>query len=755
MSIYPSGTRRASVGEAGVSVLMDGGPPGRTRPLVGAVRAWLQDHDPGYVDSTRALHLAVSYTLVICLGYATSRWFGLNLDILFPMAGAMTALVLITFTPAANRRMEARSFAKIFAVTFGLLLLVFIIGPGESPTNAVLLKLLLVPITCGALFIRRYGMEGQRLGFAMVIIMTVAATLHPMRMELAYLLAASCQGALVATLVRLALPRPSAMAAYHKTVEDAGAAIGAYLAALASAVRENRPIPPTTDALHDTVRVRVRGALVNASAEAPEARPYIEAVRSLAYRLRIATQLLGDCIPLSHAPDASWRMPLAAAADLVARQLQGGLSEPFPERGRMGDAIARLRKAAMAPDLEPTEQLALLRAVTAFERLSLVVSELSTLQTEGPSARRQTGPTTAAPTLPTEPGLSPFTKVAIQGLVATGITTFLDFFLGLDHAYWATMTVMFVLGNSVGETYLRARYRSVGTIVGVLIGFGCILLLEDHIWVLAGICLVCQMIGLVTNRDRYDVASAAIGLSVLVALHLVAGLGTDGMIARIYETIIGALVALAVSWLVLPVYVADQIRTHVVNLIRRCREAFAESWPRGDTTQSRRMTSDMAMELRAIGDRLPQIGAETVLGHRTAGDVIALVSTLEVLTTYLALLQDVAHRLGTMSPRAEITTALEAARARTMRAFDSALGEAPPDANPAQAPELEAALAIALDFGSDPETRRLLPFVADYLSFSEAVLRPLSDLGALLAPDAARPARTQPSASIGTQAEAT
>ncbi len=729
-------------GEAGVTANKDAHPR-QARPLVSAMRVWLQNHDPGYVDATRAFHLAISYTIVICLGYATSRWFALGLDVIFPMAGAMTALVLITFTPAANRRAEARSFAKLFGVTFSLLLLVFIIGPGESNANGVLLKLLLVPLTCGALYIRRYGMEGQRLGFAMVIIMTVAATLHPTRLELAYLLAASCQGAVVAAVVRLTFPRPSALAAYHRTVEDAGEVIGAYLASIAAAVRENLELPSTTDALHDTVRVRVRAALVNASAEAPFARPYIEAVRSLAYRLRIATQLLGDCVPQTHASDAPWRMPLASAADLLAHHLQTGLSEPFPERARMGSAISKLRQVAMSQDMEGAEQLALLRAVTAFERLSLVVSELSNLQREGPSARTGDGP--ATPVLPATAGtLSPYTKVAIQGLVATGVTTLLDFVIGLDHAYWATMTVMFVLGNSVGETYVRARYRSVGTLIGVVIGFGCVLVLESEVWVLAGICLLCQMIALVTNRDRYDVASAATGLSVMVALHLVAGLGTDGMIARVYETIIGAIVALTTAWLVLPVYVTDQIRMQVVTLVRRCRAAFAESWPRGDSAAARNKTSGMALDLRALADRLPQIGAETALGHRTAGDVIALVSTLEVLTTYLALLEDVAQRLGTMSPREELTTALEAARARTLRAFDGALGEAPPASSPTRAPELEAALSIALESASDPGTRRLLPFVADYLSFSEAVLRPLSDLGAILAASAP-PKKTSPS----------
>ena len=725
--------------------------PAKARPLLVAIRAWLRDHDPGGVDETRALHLAISYFIVIALGVATSRAFALDLDILFPMAGAMTALVLITFTPAASRRAEARSFARIFSVTFSLMLMVLVIGPGESPTNGLLLKLMLIPVTGIALHIRRYGMDMQRLGFAIVIIMTVAAVLHPTRQEMVYLLAATLEGAVVAVVVRLALPRPAALRVFHDTVEDAGMAVGAFIARLAYAVREAKPLPNPSVALLDTIRVRVRGALTNASAERPSARGYLEAVRSRAYRLRIATQLLEECIPQDGEAGAPWRHAFATAADQIARHLQNGLSEPFPDRDKTLVAIARLRQLAMAPDMEPSRQLTLLRAVTAFDRLALVVSELARLQTEGRAAFPEAEPPPVLPP-PSGTGLSPFTKVTIQGLIATCITTTLDLGLGLNHAYWATMTVMFVLGNSVGETYVRARYRSVGTVIGVIIGFVCIAFLESHIWVLAAMCLIGQMIGLVTNRERYDIASAAVGLSIVLALHLISGLGTDGMLARIYETAIGAGIALAVSWLILPVYAADEIRDKVVSLVRRFRHAFAEAWPRGTAATPRNMTESLSLELRVIADRLPQIGAETVLGHRSAGDVITLVSTLEVLTTYLALLEDVAHRLATLSPRAEVTTALEAARARTLRAFDAALGESPPAAKAADASELDAALSIALNTADTADTRRLMPIVADYLSFSEAVLRPLADLGGILAASAPRERRrAEPSATQPTQ----
>lgn len=713
------------------------------RSLVGRARAWLASHDPGAVDQTRALHIGIAFVLVIAAGVATSRGLGLDLDIIFPMASAITAMVLITFTPAASRRTEAVSFLKLFALTFALLVAVLLIGPGNGDANALFLKLSVVPLTGLSLYMRKSGMEGMRQGNAIIIVVTVAAILRPTHSETAWLLLAACQGGAIAALVRLTLHRPSALAVYAETVEAAGQAIGRHLHEVASAVREARPVPQTTDILLDQIRVRVRSALVNASAEAPEARNYLEAVRSLAYRLRVATQLLSACIPAPQAdggaPNSNaWRGPLAAAADQLARHLENGLGQPFPDHARMGGILARLRQAAMAPNLKPADHLALLRAVTAFERLALVVTELTRLLAEGPAQWNAAAPPPLpAPPLPASHGLSPFAKVAIQGVIATTITTALDLIFHLDHAYWATLTVMFVLGNSVGETYVRVRYRTVGTAIGVAVGLGCVVLFSNNVWILAALCLVCQMISLVTVRDRYDISSAMVGFSVVVALHIVSGLDAHGMVARIYETVIGAGVALLVSWIVLPVYVADQIRDQVISMIKRCRAAFAASWPRyqpeGEALTPRAGTAAMSLELRVLADRLPHIGAETSLGHRSAGDVITLVSTLEILTTYQALLEDAAERLSGLSPPEQLLNVLEAARARTLRAFDAALGEAPAGSDPLTAPDLDAAVSLAMEYAEDPKTRRLLPLMADYLSFSDAVLRPLNDLGGLLA----------------------
>lgn len=702
-------------------------------PYAGRVARWLSIHDPGGIDTTRALQLAVAFVIVITLGYATSRAFGLGLDVPFPLMAGAGALVLVTFTPAASRRSEARTMGRIFALAMAFLLVLVAVGPGEGPVNEMVQKLLLVPLSFLALVLRRSGMDGQRLGLSLIVVATVGTILAPTRAQAVYFLLAFCQGAAVMVALRLSPWRPSAVQAFVNSAHDVEQMLAAYLREMSEAVRAGRPFPADLGPEVGAARARVWNALANASAEDPGARLDFEHLRAKIYRLRVAVLLLASCIPAGARGGPDWRAPFANAADHIARRLEvlGRIDDKAEERFER--AIETLRAAAFDTGLDPASRFALLRAVTAFERLSLVVTGIAAQETAPfpPPHAEDDQPPAPAPVPLLVPGpdgrrvFSAPLKVACQGLVATAITTALDLAFHLEHAYWATMTVMFVLGNSVGETFMRVRYRTVGTLAGVALGMGLFLVLDAHVWLLAALCVFAQMIGIVTQKDRYDVASAATGFSVILGLHLIAGLGPEGMLARVYETVIGAGIALVVSYAVLPVYLTDQFRPEVRALLKRGRDSFASWWPR---TQGARISmAPLAREVRQLDLRVPQLGAEQVFGH-SAGDVVNIASTLDVLMTYLALLEDVTQRLALAAPQDEVVSLAEAARSRTLNAFAQALGEASADQSAAAAPAVEAAVSMVLALADDPQVEQALPLVADYLAYSDAVLRPLAEL---------------------------
>ncbi|MEP9355662.1 FUSC family protein [Xanthobacter sp. KR7-65] len=703
-------------------------------PLARQLKAWLAEHDPGGIDASRAAHLGVAFVIVILGAYATSTGLRLGMDVTFPMMAGCACLVMISFNPGASAAAEGRTMLRLFGLGFASLAVLTVIGPGEGPPNEVVQKLLLIPLSFCALALRRYGMDGQRAGLALIVVATVGTIIRPTRLEAAYLLLAFCQGAMVAAAVRLSPWRPSAVNAFVETTLDMQSAVAGYLRELSEAVRHGRPFPAEATEVLENLRGRVWNALANAIAEDPSAQPDFEQLRVRFYRLRVAVQLLAGCVP-EKAPDTpDWRRPFAAAADHIARRLEAVDVSDVHAEERFERAVAQLRHVAFAPELSPDARFALLRALTAFDRLSMVVTgiaaaEMAPFPPPHPDAEEAGPPAPRAIPVMVKgpdgrPTLSAPFRVACQGAVATALTTALDLVVHLDHAYWATLTVMFVIGNSVGETYNRVRYRTFGTVVGVALGIGLFLGLEGQIWLLAAFCMLAQMIAVVTQKDRYDVASAAVGFSVVLGLHLISGLGPEGMVARIYETAIGAGIALAVSYLVLPVYLTEQVRPEVRALLRRCRAAFASWWPHGGEKES---VAALVQDVRSLGVRLPNLGAEQVFGH-SAGDVANIVSTLDVLITYLALMEDVAHRLAASDPKEELVTVVEAARSRTLTAFEVVLGEAGAGSADAANPVVAAAVSTVLGMSDDRAVKEVLPLVADYLAYSEAVLRPLREL---------------------------
>lgn len=708
-------------------------PSSAPEPFLVRIGEWLADHDPGRVDSIRAAHLGLALSIVIFTGFATSRLLGLGMDIAFPLMAGSGVLCMISFTPAASRRAEARTMARVFLVGAAFLLLVVAVAPGNGASHAMAQKLLLIPLSFVALILRRYGMDGQRLGLALILVATVGTILDPPRMEAVWLLAAFCQGAAVAAAIRLAPWRPSAVAAYVRTTHDIQAAVAAFLREMSDAVRTGQPFEADAAETMEHLRGRVWNALGNAIAEDPGGREEFEARRAKFYRLRVAVQLLAGCIPKNAPNTPDWRRPFAAAADHVARRLEAIDVHDVHSEDRFERAVALLRERAFDPQLPPEARFALMRALTAFDRLALVLTAIEVTETTpaSPELRKDDEAPPAPQPIPfirhAADGTRSFSaplKVACQGVVATSLTTTLDLAFHLSHAYWATMTVMFVIGNSMGETYVRVRYRVVGTLIGVLIGIVVFLLLGERLWLLALLCMGAQVASVITQKDRYDVSSAAVGFSVVLGLHLIDGLGAGGMLARIYETVIGAAAALAISYVVLPVYLTDQLRPEVNAILKRSRDALASWWPHAGPPVS---SASQVQAVRQLGNRLPQFGAEQAFGH-SAGDAANIVSTLDVVLTYLALLEDISGRLALRNPKDEMVAVVEAARSRTLTAFALLLEESGEAGAAAAAPAIEAAISTALSLADDPKVQDDLPLVADYLAYSDALMRPLREL---------------------------
>jgi hypothetical protein len=350
----------------------------------------------------------------------------------------------------------------------------------------------------------------------------------------------------------------------------------------------------------------------------------------------------------------------------------------------------------------------------------------------------------------------------VQGLVATMVTTAIYLGFDLDHGYWATLTVAFVLGSSFGETVARVRTRLAGTVVGVAAGVAVALTVGDQVAVAATLAIAALAIALVAMRDRYDVSCACVAFAMLIGLHLISGLGLAGMLARVYDTAIGAAAAIFCARFVLPVALADPTRTEIGAYLVRCRAVFARFWPAGVEEEGTMAvtapagstddtTATIVTAALLLRDRLPKLNDESALGFRATAGVVRLVSQMETIASYLTLIDGVAERLATLPLSAHATAVIGAARARVLAAFDEAV------AGPAIVPPSQARTPLPEPPGSEEDAAVI--GMVEYSYFADALEQALSDVRTELPPappppEAARPAPRRTAAVLAALAAA-
>jgi hypothetical protein len=245
------------------------------------------------------------------------------------------------------------------------------------------------------------------------------------------------------------------------------------------------------------------------------------------------------------------------------------------------------------------------------------------------------------------------------------------------------------------------------------------------------LCILAQMLGALVAQRRYDVTSAAVGFSVVIGLHLIAGLGPEDMLARVYETAIGAGVALLVSRLVVPVYGGDEARRQIAATLERCRAAFAAWWPGGLASPGEPATA-LVRDLVQLEERLPYLNAEAVLGQRPAGEVVRLATYLGVLETYLTLVEMAAQRLGSLPRLGPAGEAAGTTRGTVLAAFAAAAdgdGAAPGEQQADAARPLADVVAV---LARRPELRPFLLTLVEYTTFGDALAHALHGLAAAL-----------------------
>lgn len=200
--------------------------------------------------------------------------------------------------------------------------------------------------------------------------------------------------------------------------------------------------------------------------------------------------------------------------------------------------------------------------------------------------------------------ISPALRTAIQAAVAVAIAEPLAYLIDGQRFYWGVIGVMVVLAgtNSTHDRLRKVANRGIGTVIGGVLGVLLVTLLgTTHVWISLAVVLVFLTAGMYGFSRSY--VFWVIGLVVVLCqVYEFSGAFTDGLIVyRLAENLLGALIAVGVSAVILPVATGAMIRRAVLRQLAAVRVFLdsASSFGTGPEGAAALRTSSRAVDQAA------------------------------------------------------------------------------------------------------------------------------------------------------------
>lgn len=587
--------------------------------------------DPGWIQSSKAALVLSALAATLLLSHLLiDLWPGLaRLDLsLFMGAGAITLVLAMNPEPRRlQRRLLLLTALAFQASLLGLGGLALIAGP-----DAIFwAKLAALPLAGLCLTLHRFGAGATGMGKAIFSFALFVAMQEPQASQIPGFMLASGLGSAVFLLLERLLPRASAFSKLPGCKLVYLGDLAGRLRALAECDHGRAPDWSPDWLGRQPLRLLLRTARI----EEPQHWTLLSRRLLITYRMELSLRLLSRSLATADAlSDALWEKTRRALEETAER-----ISAREPSGSEPGPALRDLKATALALTASDADSRRhLVGAAAAMQRLLVLRCSLEEEQAPeryGPPPQQRLA----------EGRLSPSTRLMLQGMVGVAIATALDLGFAMEHGYWATITCFLILSGSLGETLLRAQKRMLGTALGVGAALA-------YIWILgpagdlALAILSALSLGLVVASMLrfWGTAAFGIGFMVISALYLVEDLPIDAMMARIYETVIGAVIGMAVARLILPLHLSRSLERDLKTWLDDARTLLTHMGHR-PAAVLRREAMALGERAGAIGDSLPHLRAEAWLGLRALQQPVAVHTALDAIIGYLALLEPAVTRL--------------------------------------------------------------------------------------------------------------
>ncbi|SPX90356.1 Membrane protein-like protein [Mycobacterium xenopi] len=526
-------------------------------------RNWLIGSDPGLLRLRAASRTTAALACALAILYGLSRATGQPVTV--ALLGVLITMVSGRAVNEPGPRQQKITMALLplpaaLAITVGTLL---------AP-HKVLSDIVFVGIVFAAVYLRRFGSRGRALGMVMFMAYFFTLFLRAQSSELPWMIGAVLVGAACSLVITAyAFPdRPERV--LQATMRSLRARMAIVIDTTAEALAAGR--------LDERRRRRLRARIARLNETALMVQSQIEDKVNPA---ALWPGVSGDDLAL-WLFDAELTVERVASAGaraaLVAADNPAAITPAT--RSQLADALSQLAQAIRLPQPQRLQRAAQLAqpladqrgddpGAVAVRRLALAIIAAATAAAEVRAlvqhgARQTAAPVAAAPADdgPSQRGLQPTTRQAIQVAVAASLAIVTGELVSPARWYWAVIAafVIFAGTNSWGETLTKGWQRLLGTGLGVPCGVLIATLVSGNRVVSLVLIFVCVFCALYFMKVTYSLMTFWITTMLALLYGLLGQFNFQLLMLRIEETAIGAAIGVAVAILVLPTNTRTAVR---------------------------------------------------------------------------------------------------------------------------------------------------------------------------------------------------
>ena len=244
---------------------------------------------------------------------------------------------------------------------------------------------------------------------------------------------------------------------------------------------------------------------------------------------------------------------------------------------------------------------------------------------------------------------NPVFKHAVRISTSLSIAFVLQHLLQLPQGFWLLLTVLFVCQPSFSETRKRLLQRSIGTLLGILLGYP-ILMVIDGTFTQVLLLIFSAFLFFSYLRTNYGLAVIFITLFVMFLFNLLTGTGMDILPARIAETLLGSALSILTITFIYPDWQFQRFPLLAKQLLQLSGRYFQQvgtqyHYGRSENLNYRATRFATFKSDAALTSAWQSMLFEPSSKQKLSKEIYALVNRCDALVAYIAALASHRHKI--------------------------------------------------------------------------------------------------------------